>query len=147
MALNYNWTALKAKVDAMKSDGYTNQPIGLVWGWHALSTTQPMNAPAINDKKTQQYIVLLSDGENTQNRWWSSWGAESKINARQKKVCDNIKADGIQIFTVLLIEGNESVMKDCASDASMFYHLKSSGEVISAFDDISTKISKLRIAQ
>ena len=28
--------ALNTKVDAMTSNGYTNQAIGLAWAWHAL---------------------------------------------------------------------------------------------------------------
>jgi Flp pilus assembly protein TadG len=146
MALNYNWTSLKIKVDAMVPAGYTNQPIGLVWGWHALTPSLPMNAPA-NDNKTQEYIILLSDGNNTRNRFYNGSDAEEKINARQKKVCDNIKAAGIQIYSVLLIEGNESVMKDCASKPEMFFKLTSTNQVVSAFSKIGTNMAKLRLTK
>lgn len=146
MPLGYNWASLKSKVDAMNPDGMTNQPIGLVWGWHALSQGAPLNASA-PDKDTQSFIILLSDGENTENRWVDGWGAENAINARQKKVCDNIKAAKIQIFAVLLIDGNESVMKDCASKSEMFFKLTSANQVVSAFSAIGTNLSKLRITQ
>jgi Mg-chelatase subunit ChlD len=146
VGLNYDWTSLSSKVDSMVSDGYTNQPIGLAWGWMALSQGQPLNAAAA-DKNTQWIIILLSDGENTENRWWDGWGAEDKINGRQKKVCDNIKATGIQIYSVLLIEGNESVMKDCATKTEMFFKLDSANQVVSAFGTIGTNLSKLRIVK
>ena len=143
MPLGYNWTALKSKVDGMSSNGWTNQPIGLVWGWHALTQNAPLYAPIL-PKDTTQVIILLSDGENTKHRWFSG---ESAINQRQKKVCDNIKAAGIQIYSVLLIDGNESVMKDCASEPEMFFKLTSSNQVVTAFDTIGTNLAKLRVAK
>jgi Flp pilus assembly protein TadG len=147
ISMGYNWTSLNSKVDAMTPDGYTNQPIGLVWGWHALSEGAPLSSPPIADNTTQKFIVLLSDGENTENRWYDDSDAEEKINARQKLVCDNIKAAGIQIFSVLLIEGNESLMKDCASKPDMFYKLTSSSQVAGTFNMIGTKLSKLRLTK
>ena len=146
--MGYDWASLNTKVESMVSDGYTNQPIGLVWGWHALTEGAPLSSPPIADKKnTEKYVILLSDGENTQNRWHDGWGAEAAINARQKLVCDNIKAAGIQIYSVLLIDGNESVMKDCASKPDMFFKLDAANQVISAFDAIGTNLTKLRLAQ
>jgi Flp pilus assembly protein TadG len=147
LPMGYNWSTLTNKVNAMISDGNTNQPIGLAWGWHALSQGAPLSAPAITDNNTQNFIILLSDGENTENRWDDGWGAEAKINARQKLVCDNIKAAGVQIYSVLLVEGNESVMKDCASKSDMFFKLNSSNQVVSAFSAIGTKLAKLRLTR
>ena len=44
-------------------------PVGLVWGWHVLSSTEPFTqgiAPSDDDyDKTVKAIVLLSDGENS----------------------------------------------------------------------------------
>ena len=143
MPLGYNWTSLKNKVDGMDSNGWTNQPIGLVWGWHALTQDAPLFAPTL-PKDTTQVIILLSDGENTKHRWHKS---ESSINQRQKKVCDNIKAAGIQLYTILLIDGDEDVMKDCASEPAMFFKLTSSNQVVTAFDTIGTNLAKLRVAK
>lgn len=147
LGLGYDWNALSNKVDGMSSNGTTNQPIGLAWGWMALSQGAPLGAPPLTDDTTQHFIILLSDGENTENRWYSGSSAEAKINARQTKICDNIKAAGIQIYTVLLIDGNADLMRSCASKSDMFFHLTTSGQVISAFDAIGTALSKLRIAQ
>ena len=40
-----------------------------------------------------------------------------------------------------------SVLANCASGASNFYYLTSATQVLSAFQQISTKLSQLRIAQ
>lgn len=37
--LSTDWPSLNAKIEAMTVAGYTNIPIGLVWGWHVLSPT------------------------------------------------------------------------------------------------------------
>ncbi len=70
MELSYNWSAMKSLVDSLGTNGSTNQPIGLVWGWQSLAGGGPFTAPP----KTAGYqyvdaIILLSDGLNTQNRW------------------------------------------------------------------------------
>ena len=41
-------------------------------------------------------IILLTDGQNTQNRWTSS---TTSIDARTQKACDNAKAANIKLYT------------------------------------------------
>ncbi len=82
MPLTYDWTALKNKVDDMDPQGNTNQSIGMAWGWLTLLQQTPFNAPAEDPNfQYSKVIVLLSDGDNTQNRFSSSVTA---IDARQK---------------------------------------------------------------
>jgi Flp pilus assembly protein TadG len=66
--LTTDWAALNALVDQMQPAGGTNQTIGLAWAWQTLSSGAPFNVPAL-PADTQQVIVLMSDGLNTQNRW------------------------------------------------------------------------------
>ncbi|MGE5166205.1 MAG: hypothetical protein ACM3IH_19580 [Sphingobacteriales bacterium] len=40
------------------------------------------------DFKYQPVIILLTDGLNTQDRWYST---DTDIDARQKITCDNVK--------------------------------------------------------
>jgi len=150
MALSYDWSALKTRIDAMKPTGNTNQGIGLAWGWMTLSAGDPMNAPAKDTNYTyKEAIVLLSDGQNTQNRWYSN---ASQIDARQKKLCDNAKAqpNNITIYTVQVNTGSDptsSVLQYCASSADKFYLVTSASQTVSVFKDIGTSLSKLRVAR
>ncbi|EJN14310.1 Flp pilus assembly protein TadG [Bradyrhizobium sp. YR681] len=148
MALSYDWTSLKNRIDAMKPTGNTNQGIGLAWGWMTLSTGDPMNAPAKDTNYTyKDAIVLLSDGLNTQNRWYSN---ASQIDARQKKLCDNAKAANITIYTVQVNTGSDptsSVLQYCASGTDKFYLVTSADQTVSVFKDIGTSLSKLRVAR
>ncbi|UPJ55899.1 pilus assembly protein [Bradyrhizobium sp. 192] len=150
MPLSYDWSALKTRIDAMKPTGNTNQGIGLAWGWMTLSTGDPMNAPAKDTNYTyKDAIVLLSDGLNTQNRWYSN---ASQIDARQKKLCDNAKAQpsNITIYSVQVNTGGDptsSVLQYCASTADKFYLVTSASQTVSVFKDIGTSLSKLRVAR
>ncbi|MFT4122009.1 pilus assembly protein TadG-related protein [Bradyrhizobium sp.] len=146
--LSYDWTTLKAQVDKMKPTGNTNQGIGLAWGWMTLSSGDPMNAPAKDTNYIyKDAIVLLSDGLNTQNRWYSN---ASQIDARQKKLCDNAKAANITIYTVQVNTGGDptsSVLQYCASSTDKFYLVTQASQTVSVFKDIGTSLSKLRVAR
>jgi len=145
--LTYNWTDLKTKVDAMTPTGNTNITVGLAWAWQSLTENAPLNAPAIDPADTiptQKIIILLTDGDNTENRWTTS---QSSIDARTKATCQNIKDAGITLYTVLVMQGNASLLQDCASNPKYFFNLTSADQIITTFNQIGTQLSKLRIAQ
>jgi hypothetical protein len=151
MGLSYDWTALSNKIDAMQPNGSTNQTIGLVWGWHALSQSAPLNAPALPDN-TQRVIILLSDGLNTQDRWYGNGSDQSSdVDNRMAQACFNAKAAGITIYAVFVdingAQGNSSVLQSCATDSSKYYDLTSSSQIQSAFADIGQQITNLRVTQ
>lgn len=148
MPLSYNWTSLKTLVDNMEPTGMTNQGIGLAWAWMTLGTGAPFNAPAKDPNYVyKDAIILLTDGFNTQNRWYSN---ASQIDARQKILCDNVKAAGITIYAVQVDTGGDgvqSVLTYCASGADKYFHVTSSSQTIAAFSSIGTSLSKLRVAR
>ncbi len=146
MGLSYDWTALTNEITAMQPNGNTNQAIGLQMGWQSL-TASPFTIPAMDPNYNyQQVIILLTDGLNTQDRWYTS---QSSIDARQQKTCDNIKAAGITIYTVQVnTDGSptSALLQYCASDSSKFFLLTSSQEIIATFAQIGTALSNLRLA-
>jgi Flp pilus assembly protein TadG len=155
--LTYDWTALSKKIDAMAPNGGTNQAIGLAWGWQSLSQTSPLNAPAEDPNyKYQHVVIILSDGLNTQDRWYgngSTWS--SQVDARQELACDNMKNAGITIYTVQVNtdkEATSSVLQYCAGakagvgDTSKFFLLTTPNQIITTFAQIGTSLSQLRIA-
>src|SRR5262249_13549024 len=102
MGQSYDWTALNAKVDAMVADGSTNQTIGLVWGWQSLTQGDPLNAPAQDPNyKYQNIIILLTDGLNTQDRWYGDGSnPSSQVDNRMRLTCTNIKNAKITLYAV-----------------------------------------------
>jgi len=149
----YDWTALGNKVDAMVAAGNTNQAIGLAWGWQSLTQSSPLNAPA-KDPNYQytDIIIILSDGLNTQDRWYTS---ANSIDNRQRTLCDNIKNAGVTIYSIQVNVGKDptsSVLQYCAgtratvADASKFFLLTTPNQIITTFNQIGTGLSKLRIS-
>ena len=151
MGLSYDWSALGTKVDAMVAGGTTNQTIGLMWGWHALSTGDPMNAASL-PANTSRYIIILSDGLNTEDRWYGDGSNQStQVDARMAAVCTNAKADGIIIYALFVdiggTQGNSTVLQNCATDSSKYYDLTSASQIAAAFTAIGQQITNLRVSQ
>ncbi|MBN9599815.1 MAG: VWA domain-containing protein [Afipia sp.] len=146
--LTYDWTTLKSKIDEMNPAGNTNQSIGMAWGWLSLLQQSPLNAPAEDkNSKYTKVVILLSDGDNTENRFSTS---KKSIDARQKLLCDNAKADGIQIFTIQVnTDGTATsdVMQYCATSSDKFFPTTSASGIASAFQLIGGQLAQLRIAQ
>jgi Flp pilus assembly protein TadG len=148
MPLSYDWSALKTLITNMEPTGNTNQGIGMAWAWMTLTQSDPYNAPAKDPNYTyKDAIVLLSDGLNTQNRWYSN---AAQIDARQKILCDNAKAAGITVYTVQVNTGGDAtsaVLQYCASGAQNFYMVTSASQTAAVFSSIGTSLSKLRVAK
>jgi len=148
MPLSYNWSNLKGLIDDMQPTGNTNQGIGLAWAWMTLGAGVPFSAPAKDPNYTyKDAIILLSDGLNTQNRWYSN---ASQIDARQKLLCDNAKAAGITIYTIHVNTGGDptsQVLKYCASGTDKFFLITNASQTVAAFNTIGTSLSKLRVAK
>ena len=146
MQLSNDWTALSAKITDMTPKGNTNQAIGLQVGWQTLTQspfTVPPEDPNYNYSKV---IILLTDGLNTQDRWYSN---ASLIDAREQTTCDNIKAAGITIYTVQVNTSGDptsTLLQNCASKSDKFFLLTSADQIVTTFDQIGTALTNLRLA-
>jgi hypothetical protein len=169
MALSYDWTALSSKIDAMVPNGGTNQAVGLQWGFQSL-TSAPFTIPAYAANYTyQKVIILLTDGLNTQDRWYGNGiDPAPQVDARQQILCDNVNAAGITLYAVQVNTGGDptsTLLQQCAGtaavpasagiaavparypDASKFFLLTSSTGIVTTFNQIGTALSNLRVAK
>ena len=148
MGLNYNWSSMTTLVNNMSPGGNTNQAIGLQVGWMSLVGGGPFTVPAMDSRYTyQQIIILLTDGLNTQDRWYTN---QTSIDNRQAITCTNVKASGITLYTVQVNTGGDptsTLLKNCASDSSKFFLLTSANAIVSTFQQIGTQLSNLRVAK
>ena len=159
MPLSYDWSSMNTLVDNMVANGSTNQNIGLQLGWLSLVGGGPFPAPPPMDTATYKYtqaIILLTDGLNTQDRWYGNGSAvDTRIDARQQMTCDNFKAASapkIQniIYTIQVNTDGDptsTLLQNCASASDKFYLLTSADQILMAFNEIANSLSQLRIAQ
>jgi Flp pilus assembly protein TadG len=153
MGLSNDWPTLSSKVSAMQPNGNTNQAIGLQMGWQSL-TAAPFTVPAMDPRyQYQQVIILLTDGLNTQDRWYTD---QSSIDRRQQITCDNINAANITLYAVQVDTGGDptsTLLQNCAGspgkypDSGKFFLLTTSDQIVSTFQQIGTAISQLRISR
>jgi Flp pilus assembly protein TadG len=149
LPLTYDWTAMTTLVNNMSPNGMTNQNIGLAHGWMSLVGGGPYPTPPAKDPNYtyQQVIILLTDGLNTQDRWYTD---QASIDARQQLTCNNVKAAGMTVYTIQVNTDGDptsTLLQNCASDTSKFFLVTSSSQIGTIFNQIGTNLSKLRIAQ
>ena len=108
----------------------------------------PFTAPALDPNYTYyQIIILLTDGLNTQDRWYS---VQSDIDARQTLTCNNINAADITLYTIQVNTGGtptSTLLQNCASTSNHFF-LPDIGEpIVTTFNQIGTSMSNLYVAK
>jgi Flp pilus assembly protein TadG len=153
--LGYNWTNLSSAITAMQPAGSTNQAIGIAHGWQMVTPGDPYSTPTLPGNTTR-YIILLSDGLNTQDRWWGNGSTENtandqNIDDRETAACAAAKLDGVVIYSLYVninnSDGNSAPLSTCASDSSKYFVVTQSSDIATAFTAIGQQITNLRVAQ
>ena len=157
MGLSYDWTTMKSLVTNMSPNGSTNQPIGLAMGWLSLAGGGPFTVPPEDSNYTySKIIILLTDGLNTQDRWYGNGSSTSTsvdyrmVDSGGNGTCANIKAAGITIYTIQVNTGGDptsTLLQHCASDTSKFFLLTSASQIVTTFQQIGTNLTQLRVAR
>ena len=141
--LTSDWTALTSTINAMTPVGNTNVTIGAAWGAASLSPMAPLpEAAAANTPRLTKYMILLTDGDNTQNRFSDS---QSTMDDRTEAACKNAKAAGIQVYSIRVIDGNRDLLRGCASDTGMYYEVSNASQLTPIFQQIAREISQIRL--
>ena len=150
MPLTYDWTALNNTIDEMTPNGNTNVTIGLVWAWHALSTQAPLSEAVAPTPDLDKVIIVLTDGDNTES-WKNSDNrkvtSQTSIDNRTELVCNNIKAAAIRIYTIRVINGDATLLRNCATNPTMYYDVQQADQLNNVFSSIAQNLANLRIAK
>ena len=115
-----------------------------MWAWHALTNSQPLTQGSDPQPDLDKVIILLTDGQNTQNRFSTT---TSSIDKRTEAVCANLKATNIKVYTVRVIDGNATLLKDCATRPEYYYDVQQSSQLIAVFSSIAQNLANLRITK
>jgi len=150
LPLTTNWTALNSKVDQMQPNGMTNVTIGLAWGFHALTPNSPLSQAAAPAPDLDKVLIILTDGTNTE-----SWKNDSNtklnqsnlIDARTKLACDNIKQANIKIYAIRVIDGNDKLLRECATNPTMYFDVQDASQLNGVFSAIAQNLANLRLAK
>lgn len=76
--------------------------------------------------------------------------ATNAINTNITAVCDQLKSDGIIIYTITFNLSNatlQGVYEDCASNPGNYYNSPDQATLISAFQSIGNELTKLRLSR
>jgi von Willebrand factor type A domain len=137
-----NASQLIAAMSTMQPSGNTNLTPGISWGLATLTNAAPFTEGKVPDPKLRKFMILLTDGENTENRYTTNSGA---IDPRALQACTNVKAQGISIYSVRVIDGDRALLQACASNASMYYEVSSASGLTPVFEAIANEIGSIRL--
>lgn len=159
MPLSYDWSGMTSLISSMTANGSTNQNIGLQLGWMSLVGGGPFPTPPAEDPgyTYQHIIILLTDGLNTQDRWYGDGynvgtSDDAKIDARQQMTCDNFKSASTSniLYTIQVNTDGDptsTLLQNCASTPDKFTLLTSADQIAATFQRIGDDLTKLRVAQ
>lgn len=148
---------IDTQIDAMVGYGNTYIPAGLLWGWNMLDSNEPIvgakTKAEMASLKGTKSLVLMTDGDNTLSvgtypKHDGSDGAAA--DAKTAELCENIKAEGISVYTVgfkVTKPSSISMLAACASSAGQSYLADDDAALLAAFDKIASSLAQVRVAQ
>lgn len=141
---------------------------GLAWGWRALSPNWYSAAEPYDTQNVTKIAIFLTDGTSAfasaNSTKFSPYGYLSNgrigttnetaffdiLDSRFAQSCTEMKAQGIQIFSIGFDVGSapdvQTLLSNCASGAGHYFDAESKDTLDTAFRSITKQISQLRIA-
>ncbi len=165
---------LEDAIDDLVASGGTVPPVGLVWGWRAISPSwrslwggaTPNNRPLdYDDEDSIKAVVFMTDGQaDIEPNLYTAYGllkdkqlgtkkeskAEEELNDRLATICTDMKEAGIEIYTIMFAlddEDIETLYRNCASSAAHFFNSPTGEQLQAAFRQIGGRLSALRLAR
>jgi Flp pilus assembly protein TadG len=172
--LTHEPAKVKTAVAGMRAVGDTNIPMGLAWGWHALSPDGPFgDGVEYRNRDTVKIAVLMTDGQNNVTPYANHNGAlysgvgymwqrrlgvgveadqaarRQALDERLAELCTNMKRRGIVIYTIRVevTEGSDQVLRACATRPEGFFNVQDVRELPEVFDTIADSITGLRLSR
>ena len=170
-----------AAIDVMQpwSFGGTAANYGLVWGWRVISPRwqgmwagSPPGLPLAHDTPyMDKVIVMLTDGVNElisqddelggsdytafgrldEFGYASISAARDEFDDRFDRICQNIKQDGIIVYTITFgstpDSDTQSAYRTCATNPAFYFHAPTADSLSDAFNEIGRQLSNLRLSR
>lgn len=145
---------LDAAMNALGAQYQTDMHEAMAWAWRALSPrwrgvwSDPA-FPKDYDDEWRKIAIIVTDG------WSSPWMApynESEHDQILPNVCEDMKAEGIEIYVLWMNKNNnakvaaKSDYEQCASDGDQYFaDAQSEADVDTAFSEIARRIFEPRL--
>lgn len=127
----------------MQPSGNTNLTVGISWGLSLLTNDAPFTEAApTGTSDLYRFMILLTDGDNTENKFT---GTQSQIDARSTAACNAVKAKGITVYTVRVIDGNSTLLSNCASSPANYFEVSNASQLTPVFQTIANQIGAIRL--
>jgi len=147
---------LLATLNSTTASGSSFVPMGLTWAWNALTPEAPLTEAKTKTEMSlvggRKVLLVITDGGNNvvpqADGTLSIIGSVQTSNDLQKQICDNVKADGIEIYAVNYLDSstsNQDLLRNCASDADHYYNVTNATDLQNAFKNITDKFSMVRL--
>lgn len=139
-----NTSQLITALRSMQPSGNTNVTIGATWGVGMLTRGLPLSTAVAPEDNLTKYLILLTDGDNTENR---TNGGQGQIDNRTALACSNAKAKGIIVYSVRVIDGNRNLLRNCASSPGNYFEVSNASQLTAVFENIANRIGSIRLTQ
>jgi Flp pilus assembly protein TadG len=158
--LTYNRASVVSGIDSMVLTSNTNISEGAAWGMRVISNSSPYTTVSetgvgdpndistYNHVKWKKFIVLMSDGDNTQPSKTTDMTApsltEAQMDADTLKVCSRMKSNGVTIYTAGF-KIDSQLLKDCATQPSEKYYkyAATTSDLTAFFNNIGQTVNKM----
>jgi hypothetical protein len=91
-------------------------------------------------------MIVLTDGDNTQSLVDGAVNKNQKvIDDRTRLACASAKK-AATVYTIRLVSGNASLLRDCASDKDKYYDVTEPSKLERVFEMIVKEISATRLS-
>lgn len=149
--LTHNTTILKDAIAGLRADGWTAGHLGIAWSWYTLSpdwsAVWPFNRRTEHGgaEEISRFAILMTDGSF--NTYYESGLGDAAAQA--VSLCDAMKADGIQIYSVAFNApaSSKTTLETCASTPANYYEATTGSELLEVYDEIAANLDQVRLTK
>lgn len=156
LPLTNDIVAIADKISSLYPQEITYIPEGVMWGWRTLSHAAPFNEAKepTPSKPVKKVMVLMTDGENQASADLPGAPTHNSSNLGQandwtSEACTNAKAAGIEIYSVTfgddISNTAKQIISGCATDPTHYYDATNAEKLVSAFQNIASKVGAVRL--
>ncbi|MGN6671320.1 MAG: pilus assembly protein TadG-related protein [Candidatus Nucleicultricaceae bacterium] len=170
--LTNNYDSLKTVITGLNPNGGggTLSNLGLVWGWRTISPNWVgswgwggvVDPVAYNTPNARKAVVIMTDGINEIGNEPSAYGLVSQgklgttntstaisiINTKTAAVCNSIKAQGIEVYTITFMATDttiQNLFRNCATSPEWYFNAQNGSQLQQYFENIANLIQRIRV--